>query len=70
MMLTAAAGAGAQNQTNRFVLERNDKTIVLEPYADNIVRITLSTAKSAALGQIDRPYCSREPAATPRFAAG
>jgi alpha-glucosidase/alpha-D-xyloside xylohydrolase len=48
-MLTAAAGAGAQNRTNSFVIERNDRTIVLEPYADNIVRITLSTTKSAAL---------------------
>ena len=44
-----AAGAGAQNQASRFVIERNDRTIVLEPYADNIIRVTLSAAKSAAL---------------------
>ena len=50
IMLAVAAGAAAQNQASRFVLERNDRTIVLEPYADNIVRITLSTAKSSALG--------------------
>jgi hypothetical protein len=50
IMLAVTAGAGAQNQASSFVLERNDRTIVLEPYADNIVRITLSTAKSAALG--------------------
>jgi alpha-glucosidase/alpha-D-xyloside xylohydrolase len=31
-------------------LERDDRTVVLEPYAQNIVRITLSTAKSEALG--------------------
>jgi alpha-glucosidase/alpha-D-xyloside xylohydrolase len=48
-VLTATAGAGAQNQANRFVLEQSDRTIVLEPYSDNIVRITLSTAKPAAL---------------------
>jgi alpha-glucosidase/alpha-D-xyloside xylohydrolase len=50
IVLTVAAVAGAQNQASRFVLDRNDRTIVLEPYADNIVRITFSTAKSAALG--------------------
>ncbi|MGD0789018.1 MAG: alpha-glucosidase, partial [Terracidiphilus sp.] len=50
IVLAAAIVAGAQNQTSSFVLERNDRTIALEPYADNIVRITLSTAKSAALG--------------------
>jgi alpha-D-xyloside xylohydrolase len=50
IMLMVAAGAGAQNQASRFVIEQNDRTIVLEPYADNIVRITLSTEKTAALG--------------------
>jgi alpha-glucosidase/alpha-D-xyloside xylohydrolase len=49
IMLTVAAGAGAQDQASRFVLERNDRTIVFEPYADNIVRITMSAAKPAAL---------------------
>ncbi|HME58697.1 MAG TPA: TIM-barrel domain-containing protein [Terracidiphilus sp.] len=50
IMMTVAAVAGAQNQASRFVIERNDRTIVLEPYADNIVRITLSTARPVALG--------------------
>jgi len=49
ILLTAAAGAAAQDQASRFVLERSDRTIVLEPYAENIVRITMSTAKPAAL---------------------
>lgn len=49
IVLTAAAGACAQNQTGGFVIERNDRMIVLEPYADNIVRITLSTERLAAL---------------------
>jgi len=50
LVLVAGAGARAQNQASSFVLERSDRTIVLEPYADNIVRITLSPTKAAALG--------------------
>jgi len=45
--LAACTGVCAQNQ-GTFVLDRSDRTIVLEPYAENIVRITLSPAKSAA----------------------
>ena len=48
ILFTVAAVAGAQNQASRFVLERTERTIVLEPYAENIVRITLSKAKPAA----------------------
>jgi alpha-D-xyloside xylohydrolase len=33
----------------QIVLQRPDRTVVLEPYAPNIVRITLSSVKSAAL---------------------
>jgi alpha-glucosidase/alpha-D-xyloside xylohydrolase len=47
MALAACTGVCAQNQ-GTFVLDRSDRTIVLEPYAENIVRITLSPAKSAA----------------------
>src|SRR5271166_1143253 len=50
LMVAVGSAACAQNQVSSFVLERNDRMIVLEPYADNIVRITMSTAKSAALG--------------------
>lgn len=48
--LFMTAGAAAQDNSSRFVLDRKDRTIVLEPYGPNIIRITLSTAKSAALG--------------------
>jgi alpha-glucosidase/alpha-D-xyloside xylohydrolase len=43
------ARAQTPDQANRFVLERENRTIVLEPYGQNIVRITLSKEKSAAL---------------------
>jgi alpha-glucosidase/alpha-D-xyloside xylohydrolase len=49
IVLMASASAVAQLPGGSFVLERNERTIVLQPYADNIVRVTLSTAKSAAL---------------------
>ena len=42
-------GARAFAQGSRFVLDRENRTIVVEPYGPNIVRITLSTDKSAAL---------------------
>jgi alpha-glucosidase/alpha-D-xyloside xylohydrolase len=45
--LAACTGVCAQSQS-AFVLDRSDRTIVLEPYAENIVRITLSPAKAAA----------------------
>ena len=46
----AACRAGAQtpNQGPALVLERSHGTIVLEPYAPNILRITMSTEKAAA----------------------
>ena len=42
------AGAHAKAQDNSFVLERDGRTILLEPYAPNIVRITLSQSKANA----------------------
>jgi len=36
-------------QDHGFVLERDGRTIAIEPYGPNIVRVTLSTAKGAAL---------------------
>jgi alpha-D-xyloside xylohydrolase len=33
----------------RFILERDHRTIVLEPYGPNIIRVTLSSEKDAAL---------------------
>ena len=45
--LLFAAGAGAQE--TRVVLNRGNSTIVLEPYAPNIIRVTLSLLKEPAL---------------------
>ncbi len=45
--LTVAAMA--QAEAGRFVLERSDRTIAVEPYGSNIVRVTLSAEKPAAL---------------------
>ena len=46
LTLLAAGSAAAQNQ---IVLTRRDATVTLEPYAPNIVRITMSLKKDAAL---------------------
>jgi alpha-D-xyloside xylohydrolase len=46
LALLSAASAGAQAQ--QIVLARNGSTIVLEPYAPNIVRVTLSLDKDQA----------------------
>ena len=49
ILLTAGLVAAAQEKATSFVVEQNNRTIVLEPFADNIIRITMSSAKSAAL---------------------
>ena len=41
--------AQSLDQPNRFVLDRQNRTIVLEPYGPNIVRITMSADRAAAL---------------------
>jgi alpha-D-xyloside xylohydrolase len=50
LCLTPLASADTSAQPNRFVFERDDRTIVLEPFGPNIVRVTLSSDKGAALG--------------------
>jgi len=47
--LAPLACADTSDQANRFVLERDNRTIVLEPFGPNIVRVTLSSQKRAAL---------------------
>ena len=48
--LTFAAGSAlAQNSGQRLELDRTGETIVLEPYAPNILRVTLSLKRDAAL---------------------
>ena len=44
-----AVAAGAQEAANRFVLQRENRTIVLEPYGPNVIRVTLTREESAAL---------------------
>ena len=41
-------------QTEGLVLERNGRVISLVPYAPNILRITMSTSKAAAIGRRQR----------------
>src|SRR5271170_6471211 len=43
-----SAGLFAQNQQQSVVLERGKSTVVLEPYAPNILRVTLSLQKENA----------------------
>src|SRR5215469_14696846 len=47
--LPAFAGAVPSDADNRFVLDREGRSIVVEPYGPNIVRITLSINRPAAL---------------------
>ena len=50
VVLLAVAGQGrVYAQETDFTLDHGNSRISVEPYAPNIVRITLSTAKNAAL---------------------
>ena len=44
-------GAVAMAQSGPLVLEREGRVISLEPYASNIVRVTMSIDKAAASGR-------------------
>ena len=48
-VLALLFAAGAPAQETRVVLDRGGSTIVLEPYAPNILRVTLSLLKQPAL---------------------
>jgi alpha-D-xyloside xylohydrolase len=48
LALSPIGGATALAQGNSFVLDRDSRTIVLEPYAPNILRVTLSKTKAMA----------------------
>jgi len=50
VFLTLSLGGAATAQTAPLVLERDGRVISLEPYAANIVRITMSIDTSAATG--------------------
>ena len=45
----SSVAAEAQSSPQAFVLQRKGRTLSIEPYGPNIVRITLSTSESAAL---------------------
>src|ERR1700742_2473767 len=47
--LVFGVAASMPAQETRVVLERDNSTIVLEPYAPNIIRVTLSLLKQPAL---------------------
>ena len=49
VVLALLFAAGAPAQETRVVLDRGGSTIVLEPYAPNIIRVTLSLLKQPAL---------------------
>ena len=48
LSLSPAAGA-APDSSNGFILERAGRVISLEPYAPNIIRVTISTVRAHAL---------------------
>ncbi|HEU5341510.1 MAG TPA: glycoside hydrolase family 31 protein [Edaphobacter sp.] len=48
MTMLAAAPSHAQNNQNAVVLTRQNATVMLEPYAPNILRVTLSLNKADA----------------------
>ena len=49
--LVAGAGTGPGQSSTQVVLDRKGETIVLEPYAPNIVRVTLSLQRENALAK-------------------
>jgi alpha-glucosidase/alpha-D-xyloside xylohydrolase len=49
LCMSPLARAGAADDANRFVLERDHRTIAVEPYGPNIIRITLGREESAAI---------------------
>ena len=48
VLLTSLLGGAAVAQGNPLVLDRDGRTISIEPYAPNILRVTISSDKAAA----------------------
>ncbi|HUH62587.1 MAG TPA: hypothetical protein VLZ50_06300, partial [Terracidiphilus sp.] len=64
-VMLSAASLPAQNPSQHLVLDRSGQTIVLEPYAPNVVRVTLSLRREAALrgpgyGIVAQPEATQE----------
>lgn len=51
LSLATASSAQSANTSAAFVLDRQDRTIAIEPYGPNIVRITMSTERESALAK-------------------
>jgi alpha-glucosidase (family GH31 glycosyl hydrolase) len=49
VFIAVLLSAGVLQADSKFVLERDGRTVVLEPYAPNIIRVTLSRLKDPAL---------------------
>ena len=49
IIIVFLCNGGANAEPSRIVLDRNGGTVVLEPYATNIIRVTLSLNKDSAL---------------------
>jgi alpha-D-xyloside xylohydrolase len=49
VFIAVLLSAGVLRADSKFVLERSGRTVVLEPYAPNIIRVTLSRLRDAAL---------------------
>jgi alpha-D-xyloside xylohydrolase len=49
LQLVGMRSAVAQDEANRFILARENRTVVLEPYGPGIIRVTMSREKPAAL---------------------
>ena len=47
--LARLACGESPDQASRYVIEHDNRTIVIEPFGDNIVRVTMSSEKLAAL---------------------
>jgi hypothetical protein len=52
LLTVASPMAASAQQENKLALDRTCNTIVVEPYADNIVRVTLSLQRNNALFQV------------------
>jgi alpha-D-xyloside xylohydrolase len=48
LLMVGGACRSAQAQESSFVLDRDGRTIVLEPYAPNVLRVTMSKSKAEA----------------------
>lgn len=58
-LLTASLGSVAIAQSTPFVLERKGRVVSLEPYAANILRVTMSIDKAAATSAVGYGFVAK-----------